>query len=132
LNFNTNCESTTLLSYRYTECKGIFSARKISIKETLLSASNRAIFGTFKPAPGAATREEINNMKGIKATTTIDEFEIEDHVAKHNQFFKLTHLTLDDLAAYAKPFDKALVAVRELSEGRVTEDVAFNASSASG
>ncbi|MGO9940048.1 MAG: hypothetical protein ACLPH3_20465 [Terracidiphilus sp.] len=33
---------------------------------------------------------------------SIAQFEIEEHVAETNQFFKLTGLTLDDLNTYAK------------------------------
>jgi hypothetical protein len=47
-----------------------------------------------------------NRMKSLIVSTNdnVEDFEIEEHVAKHNRFFQLTHLTLDDLDAYAKPF----------------------------
>jgi hypothetical protein len=44
-------------------------------------------------------------MNSLKVTTNIDiaDFEIEEHVANTNRFFKRTHLTLDDLDVYAEP-----------------------------
>jgi hypothetical protein len=50
------------------------------------------------------------------------EFEIEEHVAEHNRFFKQTAFTLDDLDAYAEPLGSAARAVYDLSEGFITEE----------
>lgn len=61
-------------------------------------------------------------MKGIVTTSVVAEFEIEEHVAKHNRFFKSSMFTLDDLDVYAEPFKNALQCVYAASEGRVTDD----------
>lgn len=46
-------------------------------------------------------------MKSLIVTTEIEiaDFEIEDHVANTHRFFKLTHLTLDDLDVYTPRVD---------------------------
>jgi hypothetical protein len=54
------------------------------------------------------------------------DFEIEEHVAEHNKFFKQTALTLDDLDAYAVPLGNAARAVYDCSEGFVTEEQVFD------
>ncbi len=52
----------------------------------------------------------------------VAEFELEEHVAEHNRFFKQTAFTLDDLDVYAEPFGDAARAVHDCSEGFMTEE----------
>ena len=51
-------------------------------------------------------------MKSLMVTTDIEiaDFEIEEHVANTHRFFKLTHLTLDDLDVYTPLVDLVLAA----------------------
>ena len=58
---------------------------------------------------------------------SVAEFEIEEHVAQTNRFFKKTGFTLDDMDVYAEPFARVLRAVYRLSEGTGTEQDAFTA-----
>lgn len=53
------------------------------------------------------------------------DFEIEEHVAQHNRFFKRTGFTLDDLDVYAESLGDAVRAVHDCSEGFMTEERMF-------
>lgn len=57
-----------------------------------------------------------------KDTMNAADWEIEEHVAKHNQFFKQTHFTLDDLNVYAKALGPLDIAVYASSVGTTMTD----------
>ena len=61
------------------------------------------------------------------AQVSVEEYEIEEHVAENNHFFQKTHYTLDDLNVYAEPFGSVLQAVYGMAEGHVTEEQAIHA-----
>jgi hypothetical protein len=76
----------------------LYIPRKVNLNERLT-------------APERASRKE-SKMKSLMVTTDIEiaNFEIEAHVTKHNGFFQLTHLTLDDLDFYAEPLAAVVAA----------------------
>lgn len=66
-------------------------------------------------------------MKSLKvsiADLEIEDYEIEEHVARHNRFFKKSELTLQDLHTYAKPFTDVLNAALSLARGEATAEQA--------
>jgi hypothetical protein len=55
----------------------------------------------------------------------IADFEIEDHVAERNSYFKKTGFTLDDLHEYSEPFAKVHRAIMDAAEKRITGEQAI-------
>ncbi|HEX4032603.1 MAG TPA: hypothetical protein VHX20_19735 [Terracidiphilus sp.] len=63
----------------------------------------------------------------VKTTDHVMDYEIEEHISKHNRFFKRSGLTLDDFDVYCLPLNKVTTAVHLLALGIITKEKAFDA-----
>lgn len=98
------------------QCVKLRIYQKPDTKDVLFTAPHRGNLRhlrAVKTAPAGHPGQKGNHAM-------IADFEIEEHVSEHNRFFKQTHLTLDDLDTYAKPFGDFLHAVLGLSRGSIT------------
>ncbi len=66
-------------------------------------------------------------MEITASTTTfaLAAHEIEEHLVETNDFFKTSHLTLDDLHEYGNPLGHLASAVYRASEGFITKQQAI-------